>query len=318
MMESRVPNAPLFRDPVHDGAADPTLIWNREEKSWWMLYTNRRANVDCEGFSWLHGTDIGIASSHDGGKSWLYRGVLQGLEFERGRNTFWAPEILWHEGVYHMYVSYVRGIPKDWKWDRHIVHMTSRDLWDWKFESILELSSHKVIDAGIYRMPNGIWRMWYKDEAHHSHTYAAESTDLYHWKVTGPVITDCAHEGPNVFYWKDSYWMITDPWKGLGVYRSEDGENWTRQKNILDVPGERTDDGSTGAHANVVVQGDEAYIFYFTHPDKNKVVETKVNNVTPYEHRRSSIQVAKLEMVDGQLVCDRDKAFDFILQPEKE
>ena len=37
--------APLFRDPVTDGAADPVLIWNREEKKWWMLYTQRRANT---------------------------------------------------------------------------------------------------------------------------------------------------------------------------------------------------------------------------------------------------------------------------------
>ena len=28
-----------------DGAADPVLIWNREEKKWWMLYTQRRANT---------------------------------------------------------------------------------------------------------------------------------------------------------------------------------------------------------------------------------------------------------------------------------
>jgi len=40
--------APLFRDPVHDGAADPTLVWNRQEKCWWMLYTNRRADADAE------------------------------------------------------------------------------------------------------------------------------------------------------------------------------------------------------------------------------------------------------------------------------
>ena len=38
--------APLYCDPVHDGAADPTLIWNRDEKCWWMLYTNRRADAD--------------------------------------------------------------------------------------------------------------------------------------------------------------------------------------------------------------------------------------------------------------------------------
>lgn len=41
----RVPAAPLFRDPVFDGAADPVLIYNREEKCWWMLYTNRRAKL---------------------------------------------------------------------------------------------------------------------------------------------------------------------------------------------------------------------------------------------------------------------------------
>ncbi len=37
--------APLFRDPIYDGAADPTVIWNRAEGAWWLLYTARRANV---------------------------------------------------------------------------------------------------------------------------------------------------------------------------------------------------------------------------------------------------------------------------------
>lgn len=37
--------APLFRDPIYDGAADPTIIWNREAKTGWQLYTHRRANV---------------------------------------------------------------------------------------------------------------------------------------------------------------------------------------------------------------------------------------------------------------------------------
>jgi hypothetical protein len=63
--------APLFRDPVHDGAADATLIWNRAEKCWWMLYTNRRADAANEkGVKWVHGTDIGIASTPDGGATW--------------------------------------------------------------------------------------------------------------------------------------------------------------------------------------------------------------------------------------------------------
>ena len=100
------PPAPLFRDPIYDGAADPTVIWNHQEASWWLLYTSRRANVTCRGVAWAHGTDIGIASSSDNGRTWLYRGTLQGLEFERGRNTFWAPEVMWHNQVYLNFINH--------------------------------------------------------------------------------------------------------------------------------------------------------------------------------------------------------------------
>ena len=196
----QIPNAPLFRDPIYDGAADPTIIWNHQEQSWWLLYTNRRANVSCQRFAWVHGTDIGVASSTDHGKTWLYRGVLPGLEFELGRNTFWAPEIIWHDGLYHMYVSYVPGVPIHWTGPRHIVHMTSKNLWNWTFESRLNLSSEKVIDACVFQMPDGLWRMWYKDEVNQSHTFLAESKDLYSWQVKGPVITDCPHEGPKCLF----------------------------------------------------------------------------------------------------------------------
>ena len=59
---------PLFRDPVHDGAADPVVVWNPHEKKWFMFYTNRRANVPADqtpGVTWVHGTRIGIAESSD-------------------------------------------------------------------------------------------------------------------------------------------------------------------------------------------------------------------------------------------------------------
>jgi len=36
---------PLFRDPIHDGAADPVVFWHRTEQKWLLYYTNRRANV---------------------------------------------------------------------------------------------------------------------------------------------------------------------------------------------------------------------------------------------------------------------------------
>ena len=304
-------SAPLFRDPIYDGAADPTVIWNEDERNWWMLYTCRRANVPCQRFAWVHGTDIGIATSNDNGQSWLYRGVLAGLEHEKGRNTFWAPEILRYDGQYHMFVSYVPGVPVDWSGPRYIQHMTSKNLWDWQFESRLTLSSQRVIDACVIQMPDGVWRMWYKDEANGSHTYLAESSDLYDWQARGPAITDCAHEGPNVFAWQGYYWLITDTWKGQAVYRSADAMTWERQADILAESGIRTDDAANGLHADVLVLGKRAYIFYFTHPDRQSPAEPEGTH--PLWYKRTSIQVAELEMKDGALVCDRNKPFDFWL-----
>lgn len=311
-------NASLFRDPIYDGAADPVMVWNYQTQEWWMIYTNRRATVEGPKFAWVHGTDLGIASSSDGGRNWVYRGTLTGLDIEWGRNTFWAPEIIWHDGLYHMYVSYIQGVPNDWSGHkRDIMHYTSPDLLKkWTFCSKLELSSDRVIDACIYRMPGGKFRMWYKDEANQSHTYAADSVDLYEWKVIGAVITGRPHEGPNVFRFKGFYWMIVDEWRGQGVYRSDDLEQWERNGLILDKPGTREDDGTIGLHADVVVQGDHAYIFYFTHPGRIGALDQEVQKQT-YETRRSTIQVAKFNVKDGILVCDRNEMFQLELLSEE-
>src|ERR1017187_3538347 len=73
-----MPAKPLYRDPVYDGAADPTLIWNPLVKKWWMFYTDRRANVPgLSGVTWVHGTPIGIAESADGGAHWNFVGMGQ-------------------------------------------------------------------------------------------------------------------------------------------------------------------------------------------------------------------------------------------------
>ena len=61
--------APLFRDPIYDGPTDPTVIYNREEKTWWIIYTSRRATAPCQGVAWVHGTALGAASSDDGGQT---------------------------------------------------------------------------------------------------------------------------------------------------------------------------------------------------------------------------------------------------------
>lgn len=301
--------APLFRDPIYDGAADPVVIFDRNEKTWKMFYTNRPTTLADLGVNWVHGSALGIAESRDGGKNWLYRGTAEGLNFERGHNTYWAPEIIYHNGVYHMYVSYVRGIPNDWNHQRFILHYTSTNLWDFEFAGKLELSSDKVIDAAVYEIAAGKWRMWYKDEKNGSHTFAADSNDLYNWTVIGEVISDCAHEGANVFSLGGYNWLITDEWHGLGVYRSDNFDEWTKQGRILDTAGTRCEDGVIANHADVEVSGDIGYIFYFTHPERTEINKQNAAG----NQKRSSIQAAKLTVENGILLCNRDEDFEINL-----
>lgn len=307
---------PLFRDPIYDGAADPTLIWNRAEEAWWMVYTNRRAwSPPSDDVAWVHGTDLGIAVSHDGGTNWLYRGTIAGLDTEPGRHTYWAPEIFDDGHTYHMYVSFVAGVPTQWAGHpRTIRHYTSPDLQQWTFRSTLPLSSDRVIDACVHTLPAGGYRLWYKDEADEGHTFAADSADLYGWTVTGPAIEHFSHEGPNVFELGGWYWMIVDEWKGLRVFRSADLETWELHDRILEEPGHGQDDQALGQHADVVVNGDAAYIFYFTHPGRRT---TSDPHNDAYPLRRSSIQVARATVTAGRLVCDRDEPLDGPLLPTR-
>jgi hypothetical protein len=242
--------------------------------------------------------------------------MAEGLPIDPGRNTFWAPEVVWNDGVYHMFVSYIRGVHEHWDNPKAILHYTSPDLWNWRFGSALDLQSNRVIDACVLPMGDGTWKLWYKDEEHGSHTWVADSPDLYRWAHIRPAVTDCAHEGPNVFYWHNRYWMVTDEWRGLGVYVSEDAEQWTKQEErILYDLGVRRDDNAEGHHADVVVQGDAAYIFYFTHPGKmGRAAYEDDSGIVPYQYRRSSIQVARLTVENGQLICNRDEAFILHLQ----
>ena len=111
---------------------------------------------------------------------------------------------------------------------------------------------------------------------------------------------------------KNKYWMIVDVWDGQGVYSSDDAVTWTRQKeNLLQKGGTGPEDQTKGLHADVVVSGDRAYLFYFTHPGRVDVNEKKDTT----EQRRSSIQVVELEYKDGQLTCDRNRLTHIHLAP---
>lgn len=302
--------APLYEDPIYSGPTDPVVIWHRERREWWMCYTQRRSSQLGVDVSSVHGTSIGLATSRNLA-DWLYRGSLPLPlpDGEFGRNTFWAPEIMYGLGRYHMYVSYITGVPAHWRGhSRQILHYSSENLWDWRFESRLKLSSDRVIDACVYEVAPGRFKMWYKDEANHSHSYAAVSEDLHHWEVLGPEITDCGHEGPNVFELGGLKWMITDCWDGMGVYATEDFAHWTRQEgNLLREPGTRPGDGTIGNHGDVLVHGDRAILFYFTHPDYPRELRGKPGHVMTEQEARTVVQAAELYVRDGRLVCDRNR-----------
>ena len=309
--------APLYRDPVYDGAADPVLVWNPRLKAWWMFYTQRRAKLDLPGVEWCHGSEIGLAESRDAGLTWTYKGTLS-LEAMDVGYSFWAPDvILDDDGRYHLFVSYVPGAAhthRNWGGQRHILHYTSGDLWNWSFERRVPLASDYCIDPTLIRRTDGSWRMWYKDEGHDSKTHAVESRDLVEWRaVPDPGISKLYGEAPKAFHFGGSYWLIKDPNSGLDVYRSADLDDWTYQGKILDRPGTRNSDGTIGKHADVVVCGERAFIIYFTHPYTEDAPAR--NGVSPLSNRHTALQAAELEVRDGKLVCDRDRPFRIQLVP---
>ena len=306
--EPRPAPKPLYRDPIHDGAADPVVIWNPHRQRWWMFYTNRRArDTNAPGVAWVHGTRIGIAESPDHGRSWHYLGIADidlPASYGGEQATHWAPEILTDPtGLHHMFLTVVPGIFTDWNHPRDLVHLTSTNLRSWRFQQRLPLASDRVIDACVFRLPDGTWRLWYNNERDRKSIHFADSPDLRHWVDRGQTVGDQPGEGPKVFHWQGWYWMITDVWQGLAVYRSSNALQWIRQPhNLLTQPGQGPDDGVVGQHADVVVSGPHAYLFYFTHPGRRGPDARRDG----YEQRRSSIQVVQLQFTNGWLTCDRD------------
>ncbi len=274
---------PLFIDPVYNGSSDPMVCYNKARGTWLMYYTSRRVNrLDLGGIQRIHGSPIGIAESRDGGATWSYIGDCN-IDYKPDPEpTYWAPEVLEYEGLYHMYLSYVPGVFDTWEHPRDIVHLTSKDGINWETQSEIKLASQKVIDAGIIRLKDQTWRMWYKHEGQDNEIWYADSKDLYNWTDKGPVELNGLHgEGANVIYWHGKYYLFIDEWKGLSVFSSDDATNWIKQEEyiIAGIPLEtdhnstgqeasnrrpRYVDASRGNHADIEVVGDHAYIFYFS------------------------------------------------------
>ncbi|MBP1202951.1 hypothetical protein JOD97_000965 [Duganella sp. 1411] len=305
---------PLYRDPVFDGAADVSIIYDRGAKLWKMFYTNRRATMklpDPQDVEWVHGTAIGVATSADGVR-WRYEGTAQ---FPKACTdaTLWAPEVMYENGTYHMWLTVVPGIFHRWGVagaEARIEHLTSTDLSKWDCEGTVKLDAGRVIDPTVIKLGQG-YRMWYKDERAGSRIMAADSRDLRSWTKAGDGPVNSTHgEGPKVFRFKGHYWLIADVWKGLMVLRSDDALKWTEQAGyILGGAGQKATDRAMGQHPDVVVDGDRAFIYYFVH-QKNEAEA----GADPRWNQRTVIQVAELVYQDGQLVVDRDADLEFRLR----
>jgi hypothetical protein len=88
-----------------------------------MFYTNRRANVpELAGVSWVHGTPIGIAESTDAGAIWTYRGTAN-IDYGQDQYSYWAPDVVYHGDVYHMFLTFVPGMHTDRSGTRDIIHL---------------------------------------------------------------------------------------------------------------------------------------------------------------------------------------------------
>jgi hypothetical protein len=299
----RLAPRPLYRDPVFDAPTDPVLCFNAEQHKWFMYYTARRGTAtNTPGVTWVHGSDIGIAESSDGGASWAYRG-LAGIGYGKDGHphdyTYWAPEVIWVAGTYHMFLSYVPGVFSDWNHPREIVHLTSKNGVKWDTVGRVDLHSDRVIDPCVMQLTSGAWRMWYKDERARRSLCYADSPDLYKWEPQGSAVTNFNGEGPKIFNWKSKYWLIADCWQnGMRVWSSDNCKDWKLQPTAL-----------FGSHGDVVVSGNRAWWFYFDGP-----------NAPRSENKRTTaINVVELSVRGAELTAQNPDLPTYIdLKPERE
>ncbi|MFI6291150.1 hypothetical protein ACIBEJ_06155 [Nonomuraea sp. NPDC050790] len=290
----------LITDPIHDGATDPVLVWNAAESTWWCLFVHRRANTRIGGAPRIgrcHGGRVAAASSADGGTSWLYRGALD-LPVEPGLNTFWGPDVIRHDGLHHMFVTFIRGVPDDPAWDTHgrpspwhrqIHHLTSPDLWTWTSRGRVDLGTDHAVDPYVHPLPGGGFGLWFKDENRGGSIWLAVSDDLGTWKVEEQALAGW-HEGPAVFTLGGHGWMVAETRDGPAVYRSPDLRRW-RHHGELTVPGH----APRQPYVHPVAH-DRAALLYYAQTGRDSFGEE-----VPTSGQSSAIHAAELVLVGGDL-----------------
>jgi hypothetical protein len=149
---------------------------------------------------------------------------------------------------------------------------------NWTRAGPIKLSSSNVIDACVFRSPDGLWRLWYKDEGQGSSTWSATSSDLFEWTIEGLVLPGSPdappHEGPNVFALSGYYWLIVDECVGRRCI-ARTIRRAGRDRGLL--PGSRERTRWTGGLRGMPMWwswGTWAVMYYFTHPEWDEASQT--------------------------------------------
>lgn len=308
-----IPPAPLYADPVYNGTRDPEIVYNPYEKEYWIYYTGSRPYTNTGNFV---ATPIGIAASKDL-LNWRFVGYCSFdgiLGKPDARHTYWAPGIYIEGDTANMFVTYKSDTIPPWGGDSRIDHYRTpvSDMHrGWKFYKTI--TEHPAaIDATVLKV-NEIYHLWFRDcIVEPCGIFHAQSTDLKKWEFTGKAEGDVNNleinkiwyqEGAYVFYWKQKYWMITDPGDGIATYHSDNAITWNYDGKILiKNTGNRKFDQTNGKHPSVAIVNDRAFIFYHIEPFAN-LAET-----FPGQKFLCYLQMAELKIENNKITCDRNKA----------
>lgn len=315
--------APLFADPNYNGSCDPEVVWNTHTKEWWVFYTARRAKRPKGTYV---GTAVGVAASQDGVR-WRFVGYCS-FDGVAGRpdnpDTRWAPGVIRVGDTYHMFVTYKPTAKPPWGGPGNIVHYAapaSDLLGGWKKVAVPAFAGPDPIDATLVEI-DGEVRAYYRvgrgGGVQWSSARRLPAGRPAEWvnrgKCRGDVNRRRVHrlgyqEAPYVFRFAGHYWMLTDPHKGLAVYRSGDGVTWKYRGLILKKPGTRPKDDTLARHPSVAVAGGRAFLFY--HVEPNRPYPTPPPPKRTVKQKLSYLQIAELRVEGGKLVCDRDRKVEF-------
>ena len=320
---------PLFADPSYNGSCDPEIIWNTYEQEWWIFYTGRRPRVQDGIYA---GCAIGVATSKNL-LDWNFKGYIK-VDGVGGMadspDTYWAPGIIQNGDEYHMFVTFKKGHPGLWGGDVAILvqlKAPKEDLLN-GWVTVQTLPTYpNGIDAGLIQK-DSLYYLYHRDIERGQEgnskgvtTRYMTSTDLIDWEFKGWAKGDINNiavhgykyqEAQYVFFWKDKYWLLTDPsGKDMAVYVSDDCENWKFNAVIIDTPGAHPTDASEGRHPSLAIVDNRAFIFYHCEPERQLQKENRKKGIFIPENYYAYLQVAELVLIDGKIMCDRDKPVVF-------